>query len=103
MIHRVSALNGNRQTKKERTTVPSISITCFLYLTTWPLLELFVFWAIITGFSIKFLAITLYSTNRTPRGKMKNTAMVRMKNKADQKVSACVRQTGTREPSSYSS
>lgn len=97
----MSALNGRRQMKNDKTTVPSMRMTCFLYRTTFPVLLVFLlFCAMITGFSMRFLAMTLYSTRRTARGTMKNTAMVRMKNRADQKVSACVRQTGTSVPSS---
>lgn len=60
MIHKVNALKGSKHRKKDKTTVPSMSMTCFLYLMTLPVLLLFlVFWAMMTGFSIRFLAMML--------------------------------------------
>ena len=99
MNQRVNTLKGMRQMKKDNTTVPSISTTCFLARE----LELSAsFTADVPGSAIKCLAIMAYRTTSMQSGSRKNTVIIIMKKKEGQNVLASVRQAGTSVPSMYS-
>uniref|UniRef100_A0A182V3I5 Uncharacterized protein n=1 Tax=Anopheles merus TaxID=30066 RepID=A0A182V3I5_ANOME len=102
MIHSVSARNGSRQTKKLTTTAPSMKITCLRYLYTLPRLPLDALDMMMVGFSIRFFAITEYSTTSMSSGTMKNSTMLPTKKDAGQKLSTGDRQAATMLPSMYS-
>jgi hypothetical protein len=99
MNQMMKTLKGMRQTKNERTTVPSIRTTCFLARV---LLLSKSLTAEVTGSAIRWRAIAAYNTMRTSSGTRKNTEMVMMKKNVGQNVLTSVRQAGTREPSTYS-
>jgi hypothetical protein len=99
MNQMVKTLKGMRQTKNERTTVPSIRTTCFLARV---LLLSKSLTAEVTGLAIRWRAIAAYNTMRTSSGTRKNTEMVMMKKNVGQNVLTSVRQAGTRESSRYS-
>lgn len=99
IIHKVSARNGKRQTKKLKTTAPNIKITCFRYFST--LLRLPC--DVIPGLSIKCFAMTVYSTSNMMNGSIKKSDILPTKKKIDQNDSTDVRHTATVEPSKYSS
>uniref|UniRef100_A0A1Y1LLG0 Uncharacterized protein n=1 Tax=Photinus pyralis TaxID=7054 RepID=A0A1Y1LLG0_PHOPY len=100
IIHNVNALNGNRQIKNAKTTVPNIIITCLRYfMALCDPSALFLHGAITFGWSIKVLAMRAYRINNIARGRKKNTDMERMKNRDGSNVSTLLKHTDTTVPS----
>lgn len=102
IIHSVNKRNGAKHTKNENTTAPSINTTCLraLKLSSGLLGRTF---TMRPSLAIRFLAIIVYNTINVSRGNRKNIDIVIMKYVVLQKLVACVKQTGTCEPSRYSS
>lgn len=101
IIHNVNALNGNKQIKKDKTTAPSIRTTCLLAFRLSSGLLGLIF--IIAPFlETKFLAIIPYKSIKINNGIKKNMEIVIKKYPIDQVEEACVKHTGTSDPSMYS-
>lgn len=101
MIHNVNALNGSKHMKNESTTAPSISTTCLLAfkLNSGLFGRIFI---IAPFLDTKFFAMTPYKSISMNRGIIKNIDMVMRKYPIDHDDAACVKHTGTSDPSIYS-
>uniref|UniRef100_A0A182LV98 Uncharacterized protein n=1 Tax=Anopheles culicifacies TaxID=139723 RepID=A0A182LV98_9DIPT len=79
-----------------------MKITCLRYLYTLPRLPLDALDMMMLGLSIRFFAITEYSTTSIKSGMMKNSTILPTKKDAGQKLSTGDRQAATMLPSMYS-